>query len=345
MRFLFVSNTSRTNRPYLDPAVRYRCYNVANDLENLGHLVDVLSLPGLRMEMIDNYDVIVFHKPPHNNTVEAAVDLATKRGIKVFADYDDLIFDKKNALHSSLYMTGRASQKIVLDIFRRNHEALMMFDKVIASTLPLANEIKISNPKAEVHVVHNGVNEAWLQSSLERYKTPSIPGQIAYFCGTKSHDHDFELIEDVLSEFLNENEKATLHVVGPLEFNAEKFPKSRVRKTRAVPYEELPRLIMQGWINIAPLADNIFNRCKSGLKYFEAAAFGVPTIASPIPDMQRFSGSGIRLASSQEEWKESLSYYFEGVNRSLIESTEKDYVKRNCMSLSQSKRFLEIVSE
>lgn len=344
MRFLFITNTSRTDRPYLDPAVRYRCYNVASDLENLGHFADVLPLSGLRMEMINNYDVIIFHKPPYNNTVEAAVDLARKRGVRVIADYDDLIFDEKNAFYSSLYLTGRASKKIVLDIFRRNHTALQMFDEVIASTVPLADEIKTSNSRAEVYVVHNGLNETWIQSSFKKYSNPSIPGQISYFCGTKSHDHDFELIEDVLSDFLIENKKATLNIVGPLTFREEIFPKGQIRKTRAVAYEELPKLIMQSWINIAPLADNLFNRCKSGLKYFEAAAFGVPTIASPFPDMVRFSDSGIRLAANRDEWKDSLGALFEEGDRRLIELNEMEYVKKNCMSLTQSKRFLEIIS-
>lgn len=345
MKFLFISNTSRIQRPYMDPAVRYRCYNPAYDLEKIGHSADVVAFANFKIDMLDNYDVLVFHKPPMNYIVEATVELVRKRGKIAIADYDDLIFDKKNALESSLYLTGRASKKSVIDIFKRNHKALCFFSHVTVSTVALAEQVRLSHPGVTVGVIHNGLNRPWVEASRLRFRKRPVPGQISYFCGTKSHDHDFQLVEDVLAEFLAEKPNASLHIVGPLEFNRSKFSEKQLRTTKAVPYEALSPLIMQSWISIAPLEDNVFNRCKSGIKFFEAGAYGVPTIASPIPDMQRFSQSDIVLAETSAQWRDGLMGFMDEENRCKSSENVKRYSLEECHSSIQTDAFLQFLEQ
>lgn len=341
LRVIYITNTSRVERPYLDPAVRYRCYNPAYDLRQLGLIADVVSVQHFEMTMVDNYDVFVFHKPPLNNNIEAALALIQKRKKVAIADYDDLIFNEKNALQSSLFLTGRATESAALDIFRRNHEALKFFDYATLSTHCLAEQAIESNPNMKVEVIHNGLNSAWVESAKMYFRARPISERISYFCGTKSHDHDFETIEDVLVDVLQENKNASLHIVGPLAFNKDKFPKSRLYLTAAVPYENLPKYIMQSWVSIAPLDDNLFNNCKSGLKFFEAAAFGVPSVASPIPDMQRFSNANIVLANTSDEWHTGLNHYLSPDIHKQAVAENYDYVFNKCLSNVQTQRLLD----
>ncbi len=329
----------------MDPAVRYRCYNPAYDLERMGHSADIVAFAQFKIDMLDHYDVLVFHKPPMNNVVEATLELVNKRGKIAIADYDDLIFDKNNALESSLYLTGRASQKSVIDIFKRNHQALCFFRYVTVSTTALAEQVSLSHPGATVGVVHNGLNRPWVEASRLRFRRRPVVGQISYFCGTKSHDHDFQLVEDVLAEFLTEKPHISLHVVGPLEFNRSKFPAKQLRTTKAVPYEALSPLIMQSWISIAPLGDNVFNRCKSGLKFFEAGAYGVPTIASPIPDMQRFSKSDIILAETPAQWRDGLTHFMDEKNHCQASENVQHYSLEKCQSSIQTEIFLQFIEQ
>lgn len=345
MKVLFITNTSRVERPYLDPAVRYRCYNPAYDMRKIGHTADVVAMPQFSLEMVKNYDTFVFHKPPMHITIEAAVALIEKRGKTAIADYDDLIFDPKNALSSSLYLTGRATKKIVLDIFKRNLRALKLFNFVTVSTTSLAEQVLASHPKVAVRVVHNGLNAAWIETAKMRFNSRPVPGMISYFCGTKSHDHDFSIVEQVLADLLHENASLSLHVVGPLQFNKDKFPKSQLRLTAAVPYEELAGLIMQSWVNIAPLEDNLFNRCKSGLKYFEAAAFGIPTVASPIPDMFRFSEGGIALVESAEAWHGALKQMVEPGRHKELAAHCRDFTMSHCLSMTQTTQAMDFYRE
>jgi len=63
---------------------------------------------------------------------------------------------------------------------------------------------------------------------------------------------------------------------------------------------------------LAPLEDSPFNRCKSALKIMEAGFFGIPTVASPIPDTRRFAGAGVEFAASSDEWLNALRRLADG---------------------------------
>ncbi len=94
-------------------------------------------------------------------------------------------------------------------------------------------------------------------------------------------------------------------IVGPLEFSKEKF--DTVVHKRYVEYDRLFGFIAKTHINIAPLEMNDFTNCKSGLKFFESAVLGIPTVATPIADMLRFEDSGgIDYAVEPQEWFDAL---------------------------------------
>ena len=59
-------------------------------------------------------------------------------------------------------------------------------------------------------------------------------------------------------------------------------------------------------IGLAPLCDNVFNRCKSNLRWLEYSALQIPTVAS---DVEPFKGCSpaLSLCSNEEEWVSILS--------------------------------------
>jgi len=81
------------------------------------------------------------------------------------------------------------------------------------------------------------------------------------------------------------------------------------------------RVIIDGWmdpmrlysgiarydISLAPLSDHAFNRCKSNIKWIEAAASEVPTVATPLdPYSMGKDGEDIVFASNSAEWETKL---------------------------------------
>ncbi|EGO6606623.1 glycosyltransferase [Escherichia coli] len=335
MKVLYVTNSARRERPYLDAAVRYRCYNFAEVLRADRNLVNVIHLGDLKMDYISYFDVIVFHKPPFTKNLQAAIAFGEKLKKIIIADYDDLIFDEKNALFSSLYLNGRATEKEAISIFNRNHKALNLFNKITVSTYPLRDEVLHSNPDANVKVIHNGLSQIWVDRAREDILSNPVPGLIGYFSGTSSHNHDWQMVEDLLAEFLNKEKKAKLRVVGPLHINKDKFDQSKLEIIKAVDYEKLPNLINSCWVNIAPLENNLFNSCKSGLKFFEAGILNVPSIVSPIPDMCRFSESGLLMPKNPDEWTDSLHLMMNESTRQSLSKKAYQFSIDNCMARNQ----------
>jgi len=309
-KILFISATARVDRPYLDPSVRYRCYNPAMLLNSYDFIVDVISFKKFTLEIIPRYDIFVFHRPSYEKKLLDAVGEINDLGLSLFADYDDLIFSQKYALESSLYKNKRATKEECLNIFKNNEKALFLFKNFIVSTRPLREKILELDSSLSVSVVSNAISEDVinrLEIQKEFYaplKTDKII--ISYLSGTASHDKDFEIVEDVLSNLLLKyKNKIELQIVGPLSYNRKKLQDAL--HIPYVDYECLGKLIAKTDINIAPLEINNFTNCKSGLKFFESGLLGVPSVVTPIDDMKRFEDSnGITYASSKEEWHEEL---------------------------------------
>lgn len=350
MRILYISNTGRVERPYLDPSVRYRCYNSAEELVRLGFVVDVISFQKFILDMAQNYDLYIFHRPPYDKKLFKALEILKKRAVPYFADYDDLIFNEKHALVSPIYKQGRVDKDECISIFNRNYKALQLFDKVTVSTNFLASKVKESNPNASTYVLHNALSTNIVtQVKLNQYKY-SKPRRaiktISYLSGTASHNKDFEEIEDVLAELTHKHsDKMNLIIVGPLEFSKSKF--NQVKHKRYVEYERLFEFISKTDINIAPLEINDFTNCKSGLKFFESAILGVPSIVSPIEDMLRFKDSnGVLYATTPDEWLNSIEkmimddeFYTE------IAKNAYRYTLENCVMSKEIKKLIRIIEE
>ena len=318
-------------RPYLDPSVRYRCYNFAEAFVAQGDIADVVSFAKLDLQSLQNYDVCVFHRPPYGEKLFRSLEILQKNHTPFFADYDDLIFNEKYALASSIYKQGRAGREECLRIFSDNEKALRLFDNVTVSTHPLREKVLEIRPEAEVTVVYNALPESVLRDiELHEYKKSACSGPkiISYLSGTASHNKDFEIVEDVLAELTRKHSgKAKLVIVGPLEFSKEKF--ENIVHKRHVEFDRLFGFISRTNINIAPLEMNDFTNCKSGLKFFESAVLGIPTVSTPIADMLRFKDSdGIDYATEPQEW-------FDALETLILDEEHYDRRSRNALWYSR----------
>jgi glycosyltransferase involved in cell wall biosynthesis len=109
-----------------------------------------------------------------------------------------------------------------------------------------------------------------------------------------------------------------------------------------VPFQDfinLQRVIGSTEINIAPLQDNAFTNCKSELKYFEAAAVGTITIASPTYTFARAIDHGENgyLANSYE-WFDQLQEVIEAIDQlECLSSRARDYVREKYCWFNQWK--------
>ena len=219
------------------------------------------------------------------------------------AEVDDLVFDPALAVHSPAVRNRHKTLWGTRRIFAGNHAALASFGHITTSTEPLAEHLMRCFPGVEVEVFPNCVPRGWRSLPIPP-EAPHSP-TLTYFPGTRGHNADFAMIAGPVKQFFLENPDWHLLVAGPLDVTLD-VPPHQVRRLERVPFDRYYAIVQSGTINLAPLEDSPFNRCKSALKIMEAGFFGIPTVATPIPDAQRFSGEGVEFATTPNEWLDAL---------------------------------------
>lgn len=307
---VFVSNTGRVERPYYDPSVRYRAFNPAEFLRRKGHRVALLAQQVFERdhEAFETARVIVFHRPSSTPTMLRYL-LRNRERQRLIADYDDLVFDVAAAAETPAVLDRRAPLTDVARALASNAEIGTMFTRRSASTVPLAQQAEALLGGATT-VIHNALDPVYLdiarqQAEAGEGRAPAF--ELGYFSGTASHNTDLAMIAGEIADYLRERPAAHMLLVGPVELPEALKPFSgRVVRERVRAFHTMPELIIRCGMVLGPLVQNRFTRCKSGLKFFEAAVLGVTVAASPIPDIDRFESPLLFKCRSPEDWAAAL---------------------------------------
>jgi glycosyltransferase involved in cell wall biosynthesis len=272
-------------------------YRVANMLEALEPRSDVGASWFTEAELlhaegiVDAADVIVLARCKYSVRFARLVALARARRKRVLFDIDDLVFDTQYVL-AVLNHLGHTSDEADLDYwfadYGRYGALLRLCDGVIVTNEFLAARAREFAPFPAA-VVPNFMNAAQLAYSapIRAHKLSARcerDGRIhlGYFSGSPTHNRDFELLQTAVLRLMDEDPRVVLRVVGQLELT-DRFAAYRDR-VEVFPMQDvlsLLRLIAEVEINLVPLRNNVFTNCKSELKFFEAAAVGTITVASP----------------------------------------------------------------
>ncbi len=272
---------------------RYRCYNMVQAINatssdtSAGYffLYDLQSIDNL----VSHLDVLVLVRVRYDSHVDRLVRQARLKGIPVLYDLDDHIFDLEatpllvSSLNQGLSRYGRIEKWV--GVVGRIRESLEIVDGVITTTEFLQSELQTALD-LPVEVIPNFLNdEQWDYSEKLRaeHLQPDEP-VIGYFSGSASHNRDYQIAADGLRAVLERYPEATLRIAGYLD-----VPESladfqhRIQRLPFMDFLGLQRAIAEVTLNLSPIQHNVFAHSKSELKYFEAAAVGVPTVASPAP--------------------------------------------------------------
>lgn len=299
-RFAFIACNKNPQRFMQDPSYIYRCENMALALEAAGHQVNLLHYTQLSSST--QYDVVIFHRPSYRFGMRWLLKRLRKRGAVVMADLDDLIFDPQYASVSPGVVNRQVTLKQTQKNFNANSKALALFEHISTSTAPLAVKLQQQFVDSRVIQLPNTVHQSWYQHQQPKSKQAL---RLTYFPGTRSHDRDFATIASPLAEFLQQYPEAQLHITGVLNCQLICRPGQLVMHPKQ-PFANYASHVAQSYINLAPLEHTEFNQHKSALKAIEASYFNAPTIASPIPDMQRLKECGAILAKDDNQWFNAL---------------------------------------
>lgn len=171
-------------------------------------------------------------------------------------------------------------------------------DRVTVSTYPLASVIKQYN--TNTIVVPNMIDQALLK--LDGRPENSDGSVVVGWQGSATHADDWDLIGSTVRRLLRDP-KIRLHTWGQQ-------------------YTSGPRVVHHPWqsdiwdyyrsyradVVVAPLKPSIFNRSKSPIRVLEAAALGIPVVASDFGPYADFVQHGITgfLVRRDHEWLKYL---------------------------------------
>ena len=335
-RILYISWTSRNERPYFDPSVRYRCFNFANELTRRGHSATVISQVKFQntYKTLPHYDAYVFHRP--YLTQELSEFLLEHNDEKLLiADFDDLIFDVRHAEQTPMVRVRGGDSKAVRSYLSKTSDAASLFNNFTLSTAPLRDHAEELFPGGTSIVLSNSIDPGFIGlSRIARQSSPigERPYALGYFSGTASHDKDFAMIAPIIAERLRKtNEKILL--VGPLVIPQELLELGeQVVVSPLVSFHELAKTMARCATVLAPLEDTIFTLSKSGLKFFEAALAGCDVIATPIPDIDRFDSPLLHKCKTLADWEVAIN------GKRLENSAEREIEIRRIESMVAAKR-------
>ena len=245
-------------------------------------------------------DVLVISRARYDTALAELVYQFKAQGKQVWFDVDDWVFDTQ-AIDVIIKTLGQESSDEVLNywygVVGRMAQALRLCDGAITTNDYLADKLRLfltAPARDHVKVIPNFINQAQLEVSEPLYQRKLAAGflpaetiKLGYFSGSATHNLDFALIATALAVVMTEDSRVQLVLVGPLDVEMAMGAKfaaqfaSRITQHDLTDYLTLQRLITEVDFNLVPLQNNEFTNCKSELKFFDAAAVGTLSIASP----------------------------------------------------------------
>lgn len=276
---------------------RYRVYNMIEGLRAdrrrpaAAAWFELADIPAL-LSRLPQLDTLVVARVRYDAAVARLIATAQARGVRVLFDCDDLVFDSRyvHLVLDTLALdpSHPGSWDWWFAYVGRIEAVARLCDGGITTNPFLAARMRevVSGPVA---IVPNFLNRRQQETSdrlltakrMRRFAGEG-PVTVGYFSGSPSHHHDFAIVTGALCRLLEADPAVRLRIVGFMDHigGLADFG-DRVERLPLHDWVNLQRLIAEVEVNIAPLQDNVFTNCKSELKYFEAAAVGTWTVATP----------------------------------------------------------------
>lgn len=294
--------------------LRYRAHLPAEALRLLGVDAAVRHYrdPALPAAMAAADAVVLYRVPATWQVLELLDRLRERRPtVPVLFDVDDLIFDPRLRGHvDGLGSLSPREEELWWRGVARYRTTMERADMFVGSTEELCRQATAVTGLPARRFA-NGVGTLLAQASDDALRRPRTPGppRLGYFSGTTTHDADWALVEPAVLEVMRVRPDVELWLGGHLAPTAAlSGVADRVRRLPFVPWHELPTLLRDVDVALAPLTAGPFNEAKSAIKWLEAALVETPIVASPTAPFREAVEHGRTgyLAEGHEEWVHAL---------------------------------------
>lgn len=320
--------------------IRYRVNHQMQQLESRGMTCEMVDAWNLNVdEALAKARNFIIFRCPWTPEVGELIKRAKELNKQVYYDIDDLVIDTKYTDTIPYLKTMSKEEKADYDDgVNRMRRTMLECGRVITTTEGMAEELAhyvpevfINRNVASEEMVYFSEKTMYEQDVLPSLKRNQVPAnelahwryacerqvaraaegiKIGYFSGSITHNADFELIHDVIVRILHENKNVHLVLVGEISLPEDMADvANQITIEPFCDWQELPELIADVDINVAPLVDSVFNRAKSENKWCEAALVKVPTVASNVGAFAHEIEDGETglLCDTADEWYEALT--------------------------------------
>lgn len=174
-------------------------------------------------------------------------------------------------------------------------------DRVTVTTQALADIVSQWND--DVVIVPNRM-PAWVLD----WERPQRDRVTVGWMGSSTHSMDWAEADNQVKKFMLRNPDMQFHLIGGSYGEKFKLNPGQLVETGWIDGVEKTWKAIDFDIALAPLRPHVFNRSKSNLKALEAAALGIPIIASdcgPYPEFVEHGKTGF-LVKRDHEWSQYL---------------------------------------
>jgi len=227
--------------------------------------------------------------------------------------------------------------------------ALLNVDAITVTTPVLRQALLPYN--SQIYVLPN-----YLDAELWQFREPKAAEDGApvriLFMGTPTHQPDLELITQPLAHITQKYANQIAFIFFGVQ------PSSILQNAANVTYFPLHTYNyrdflrefqqLEAEIAVAPLKDNLFNRSKSAIKYFEYTALGLPGVFSTLPPYAEVvhDGKDGFLAANPEEWERKLELLIESPELRLEMAQEaQQQVQQNWLIQDHANEWQEVYNQ
>ena len=306
--------------------------------------------PSLRGERISEKEVhqammassiVVFHRPENENYHKIA-DMLKRDGKKIVMDNDDTFRIDDHHPLAEFQPDGKYS-KILEQRVKSIDSFMLKSDLVTASTEFLAKEYRKVNKN--VIVLPNCVDPMdWDEPERNEGKQVRI-GMV----GSVAYEYDYLELKPLIKKLSKRDDvKFVLFGLGDKK-HREENPKvteafkdeydfwDSIDKEQVpwCPVADYPRKLNEAKLDmmLIPRKDNYFNRCKSNIKFLEAAMCEIPVIAQSFEDgpyEEIKNGKTGWLIKDNKDWEKTINFLIDNKEiRREIGKNAKEYTLKN----------------
>ena len=277
-------------------------YRIVNPLKKLGAEIIIGMIVSAKIEnaqWLKNKGDIWFSKISDNEGIDHIYGAHKEvMGAKMIIDLDD---------DPGTVNEGHPDFKELEKKKDMRMRMVKLADHLVVATEEIKKSVQHLNPY--ITVIPNAIDpKIWYKKNKKR-----TDGKIRIgWMSSGSHFADLPVINPVMKEILAKYPNVEFHYAGMTwdEHKSDRFFHHVGRSG----YMDFPKWYASLGIDIsiAPLKDTQFNRCKSNIKWMEAAMLEIPTVASDVEPYKviKHSKTGF-LASNKEQWVKYLSKLIE----------------------------------